>query len=246
MDRKAAIKSKLQGIESYNPEHIAVLEEHLTWQITNNDYDFEANLALLRLYQFYPERFNAECARLVLLKAIISMNQSDFTLCKYLVNLEHLSKEPLSLIVQLGHFLETCRFSEFWMEVKDNPKIFSSIPGFRESVRKFIVQIISQTYQRIPKTLLMSFLDISESDNDQLKQFIKQYDWSETIDDQNNHQLILVNNHEENIKSVKIRERVNFDSITSMSGAFRPSKSDFFIKTTYNNHDNHNHSNHVK
>ncbi|CAH8428697.1 unnamed protein product [Schistosoma rodhaini] len=240
MDRKAVIKSKLQGIESYNPEHIAALEEHLSWQIINNDYDFEANLALLRLYQFYPERFNAECARLVLLKAIISMSHSDFTLCKYLIHLEHLNEEPLSQVVKLGLFLETCRFSEFWTKVKENPKIFSAIPGFRESVCKFIVQIISQTYQRISKSLLMSFLDMSEND---LKQFIKQLEWSETTDDaDHDQQLILVNNHEENIKSVQIRERVNFDSITSMSDAFRPSKSDFFIKTTYNNNHNHIHT----
>ncbi|KAH8856027.1 Eukaryotic translation initiation factor 3 subunit K [Schistosoma japonicum] len=230
MDRKAIIKEKLQGIESYNPGHIPTLEEHLTWQITNNEYDFEANLALLRLYQFNPERFNAECAKLVLLKAIVSMNHWDFTLCKYLIHLEHLSKEPLLHVVQLGFLLETCRFTEFWMKVKENPKLVSAISGFRESVCKFIVQIISQTYQRISKILLMNFLDIQENE---LIQFCKKYQWSETIDE-NNVQLILVNNHEENIKSVKIRERVNFDSITSMSEAFRPSKSDFFIKTTYN------------
>lgn len=228
---------------SYNPEHITALEEHLSWQIINNDYDFEANLALLRLYQFYPERFNAECARLVLLKAIISMSHSDFTLCKYLIHLEHLSEEPLSQVVELGFFLETCRFSEFWTKVKENPKVFSAIPGFRESVCRFIVQIISQTYQRISKTLLMSFLDMSEND---LKQFITQFEWFEITDNSNcnsnsncNDQLILINNHEENIKSIQIRERVNFDSITSMSNAFRPSKSDFFIKTTYNHYHHH-------
>ncbi|CAH8428702.1 unnamed protein product [Schistosoma rodhaini] len=168
------------------------------------------------------------------------MSHSDFTLCKYLIHLEHLNEEPLSQVVKLGLFLETCRFSEFWTKVKENPKIFSAIPGFRESVCKFIVQIISQTYQRISKSLLMSFLDMSEND---LKQFIKQLEWSETTDDaDHDQQLILVNNHEENIKSVQIRERVNFDSITSMSDAFRPSKSDFFIKTTYNNNHNHIHT----
>ncbi|VDO76937.1 unnamed protein product [Schistosoma margrebowiei] len=163
----------------------------------------KSKLQGIERYQFYPERFNAECARLVLLKAIISMSHSDFTLCKYLIHLEH-------------------------TKVKENPKIFSAIPGFRESVCRFIVQIISQTYQRISKTLLMSFLDMSEND---LKQFIKQFEWSEITDNHHHNQLILINNHEENIKSIQIRERVNFDSITSMSGAFRPSKSDFFIKT---------------
>nr|CAH8834149.1 unnamed protein product [Trichobilharzia regenti] len=232
MDPKLIIKRKLQGLDGYDIKNQAALEQHVSWQISNNEYDFEANLALLRLYQFYPEHFNAEYAKLVLLKAICSQNPTDFTLYKYLIHLEHLSKEPLSRVVELGFFLETCRFTEFWMRLKENPKLVSSIPGFRESVYKFIAHIISQTYQRIPKTTLMSLLDIS-SEND-LKHFIKQYGWSETTSDSgatDGVQLILVNNHEENIKSIKIRERVNFDSITSMSGAFRPSKSDFFIKT---------------
>ncbi|CAH8432486.1 unnamed protein product [Heterobilharzia americana] len=210
MDRKAEIKKLLQGIERYSPEHRNALEEHILWQIHNNEYDLEANLALLRLYQFYPIGS--------------TQNMQNFTLCKYLLNLEHLSKEPLSHVVELGYLLETCRFTEFWIKLKENPKMTASLSGFRESIYKFIMHIVSKTYQRIPKTMLMSFLDIS-SEKD-FKQLIKQYGWTE-ITSNDNVQLILVNNHEENIKSIKIREQVNFDSITSMSGAFRPSKSDF-------------------
>ncbi|CAH8433521.1 unnamed protein product [Heterobilharzia americana] len=138
MDRKAEIKKLLQGIERYSPEHRNALEEHILWQIHNNEYDLEANLALLRLYQFYPDRFNAEYAKLVLLKAMCNHSQSDFTLCKYLLNLEHLSKEPLSHVVELGYLLETCRFTEFWIKLKENPKMTASLSGFRESIYKCI------------------------------------------------------------------------------------------------------------
>ncbi|KAF5400879.1 Eukaryotic translation initiation factor 3 subunit K [Paragonimus heterotremus] len=238
MDCKSNIKRLLHGIESYNPEHILVLEQHLHWQITNSEYDFEANLALLRLYQFYPEHFNVDATKLVLLKALSSLNPTDFNLCKYLIRLDHLNREPLSLVVELGLLLEACQFTEFWLRLRENPNVMSGVPDFRDAILKcksdhfkFIVQIVSQTYQRISKPMLSCFLDVSDVE---LKQIIKQNGWIEcppTPQTSSDGPWILVNKHEESVRSVKIQERVNFDAITSMAGAFRPSKGEFFIKT---------------
>ncbi|KAF8567640.1 Eukaryotic translation initiation factor 3 subunit K [Paragonimus westermani] len=253
MDCKANVKRLLHGIESYNPEHILVLEHHLHWQITNSEYDFEANLALLRLYQFYPEHFNVDATKLVLLKALSSLNPTDFNLCKYLIRLDHLNKEPLSLVVELGLLLEACQFTEFWVNIfsprdypwlcvqlrlRENPNITSGVPDFRDAMLKcksdhsrLVVQIVSQTYQRISKPMLSCFLDVPDVE---LKQIIKQNGWIEcppTPQTNPDGPWILVNKHEESVRSVKIQERVNFDAITSMAGAFRPSKGEFFIKT---------------
>ncbi|KAF6768506.1 hypothetical protein AHF37_05557 [Paragonimus kellicotti] len=137
MDCKDNIKRLLHGIESYNPEHILVLEQHLHWQITNSEYDFEANLALLRLYQFYPEHFNVDATKLVLLKALSSLNPTDFNLCKYLIRLDHLNKEPLSLVVELGLLLEACQFTEFWLRLRENPNVTSGVPDFRDAMLKY-------------------------------------------------------------------------------------------------------------
>ncbi|TGZ69672.1 hypothetical protein CRM22_003600 [Opisthorchis felineus] len=231
MDPKANIHRLLNGIENYNPEHKAILEQHVNWQASTGEYDFEANLALLRLYQFYPELFNADATRLVLLKALASLNPTDFIICKYLIHLDRLSEEPLSLVIELGTLLESCQFPDFWLRLRENPNITSGVPGFRDAMVKFIVQIVRQTYQRIHKSLLIRLLDMSEAE---LKQLIKQNGWTEcppsSLGDPNG-PLVLVNKHEENVKSVKIQERVDFDAITSMSGAFRPAKGDFFIKT---------------
>ncbi|OON17442.1 SAC3/GANP family protein, partial [Opisthorchis viverrini] len=251
MDPKANIHGLLNGIENYNPEHKAILEQHLNWQASTGEYDFEANLALLRLYvscsldfimdnryQFYPELFNADATRLVLLKALASLNPTDFTICKYLIHLDRLNEEPLSLVVELGTLLESCQFPDFWvccillvqvlmliqLRLRENPNITSGVPGFRDAMVKFIVQIVCQTYQRIHKSLLIRLLDMSEAE---LKQLIKQNGWTEcppSSPGDPNGPLVLVNKHEENVKSVKIQERVDFDAITSMSGAFRPAK----------------------
>ncbi|KAA0201233.1 Eukaryotic translation initiation factor 3 subunit K [Fasciolopsis buskii] len=232
MERKMAIKRLLNGIESYNPEHRSELEKYLQWQVSQGEYDFEANLVLLRLYQFYPEYYNADVTKLILLKALASSNPTDFTLCKYLIQLDHLEEEPVSLVVEMGTLLEACNFPEFWQRLRENPNVCVGMPGFRESILNFVIQVVSQTYQRIPKSLLLSILSLTEQE---LRQVMKIHGWAECPpDSRGSHRsdpLILVNKHEEHVKSVKIQERVTFDSITSMSGAFRPSKGDFFIKT---------------
>ncbi len=43
------ISSKLHGIDRYNPENIPLLEEYVQYQITNQQYNLDANLALLKL-----------------------------------------------------------------------------------------------------------------------------------------------------------------------------------------------------
>ncbi|CAH8458637.1 unnamed protein product [Dicrocoelium dendriticum] len=116
------------------------------------------------------------------------------------------------------------------MCLRENPNIIAGLPAFRDCIVKFIVQVVTNTYQHIPKTLLGQFLDMS---GPELNQLIQAHGWTECPNqgDPQGCPLILVKKHEENVKSVKIQERVNFDAITSMSGAFRPSKGEFFIKT---------------
>ena len=50
--------SMLQGIERYNPDNIKTLEHYVDLQAREKGYDLEANLALLKLYQFNPAHTN--------------------------------------------------------------------------------------------------------------------------------------------------------------------------------------------
>lgn len=54
-------------------------------QSRENTYDLEANLAVLKLYQFNPEKFNADITCQILLKALTNFPHTDFTLCKCLL-----------------------------------------------------------------------------------------------------------------------------------------------------------------
>ena len=55
---RAEIKTMLQGIERYNPENIKTLEHYVELQAREKGYDLEADLALLKLYQFNPSYSN--------------------------------------------------------------------------------------------------------------------------------------------------------------------------------------------
>ena len=54
-------------------------------QVSENLYDLEANLAILKLYQFFPQLYKAEIACWILLKAIANLPHTDFVLCKCLL-----------------------------------------------------------------------------------------------------------------------------------------------------------------
>merc|ERR1719270_2349390 len=91
---KSQIKSMLQGIERSNQENIKVLEQYVDLQVRENGYDLEANLALLKLYQFNPGLFNQGSVFMILVKALTNLPHTDFDLCKSLLSLDFLDSNP--------------------------------------------------------------------------------------------------------------------------------------------------------
>ena len=114
---KPQIKSMLQGIERYNPENIKTLEHYVDlqvkWNVGHNQYwldtfniqarekayDLEANLALLKLYQFNPTYSNLEVVMQILLKSLTNLPHTDFVLCKCLLSQEVLEDPQVILIL---------------------------------------------------------------------------------------------------------------------------------------------------
>lgn len=69
----------------YNPENLPTLERYVELQSIENTYDLEANLAVLKLYQFNPATFNMHITCQILLKALTNLPHTDFILCKCLL-----------------------------------------------------------------------------------------------------------------------------------------------------------------
>nr|XP_019959509.1 PREDICTED: eukaryotic translation initiation factor 3 subunit K-like isoform X1 [Paralichthys olivaceus] len=106
----------LRGIDRYNPENLATLERYVETQAKENTYDLEANLAVLKLYQFNPAYFQTQVTSQILLKALTNLPHTDFTLCKCMIDQTHQQEErPIRQILYLGNLLETCHFQSFWV-----------------------------------------------------------------------------------------------------------------------------------
>uniref|UniRef100_A0A8D3CXL9 Eukaryotic translation initiation factor 3 subunit K n=1 Tax=Scophthalmus maximus TaxID=52904 RepID=A0A8D3CXL9_SCOMX len=127
----------LRGIDRYNPENLATLERYVETQAKENSYDLEANLAVLKLYQFNPAYFQTQVTSQILLKALTNLPHTDFTLCKCMIDQTHQEERPIRQILYLGNLLETCHFQSFWTSLEENRELIDGITGFEDSVRKY-------------------------------------------------------------------------------------------------------------
>ncbi|NXV96957.1 EIF3K factor, partial [Calonectris borealis] len=91
---RANVGKLLRGIDRYNPENLATLERYVETQAKENAYDLEANLAVLKLYQFNPAFFQTTVTAQILLKALTNLPHTDFTLCKCMIDQAHVSAPP--------------------------------------------------------------------------------------------------------------------------------------------------------
>ncbi|GAB1291832.1 Eukaryotic translation initiation factor 3 subunit K [Apodemus speciosus] len=133
----------------YNPENLATLERYVETQAKENAYDLEANLAVLKLYQFNPAFFQTTVTAQILLKALTNLPHTDFTLCKCMIDQQALD---------------------------ENMDLLEGITGFEDSVRKFICHVVGITYQHIDRWLLAEMLgDLTDN---QLKVWMSKYGWS--------------------------------------------------------------------
>jgi len=210
---RGALATKLQGIERYNPENITLLESYVDAQVRENGYDLEANLALLKLYQFNSGLFNANAVFMIMVKALTNLPHTDFDLCKSLLPLDFLDSNPtVKNILEMAELLETCKFKQFWERVKQEgcKEITDPIVGFEDSVRKFVCHTISITYQRIPEETLYELLGLSNEP--EVEKWISRNNWKS--DAQAGY--VLVCSQDESIKTKKITEKIDLESVAQI------------------------------
>uniref|UniRef100_T1IQP2 Eukaryotic translation initiation factor 3 subunit K n=1 Tax=Strigamia maritima TaxID=126957 RepID=T1IQP2_STRMM len=211
---RTAVASMLKGIDRYNPENLATLEKYVEVQARENTYDLEANLAVLKLYQFNPSFYQMNVVNQILLKALTNLPHTDFVLCKCLIDQVHLEDESIQKVMSLANLLEVCRFKDFWTTIQESPDVITGISGFEDSIRKFICHVVGITYQTIEQTVLTELLGgVTEV---VLKQWMTKYGWKEL-----ENSMIFVTNQEENIKTKNITEKIDFESVAGIMAACR-------------------------
>ena len=214
---KSKIADMLVGIELYNPNNISTLLQYLNEQCSENTYDLEANLAILRLYQFNTDQLDNKVITKILLKAMTALPNPDFVLCKSLIDpalFEEDADQEILAVLRLFNLLEICDFQQFWKDSREKPGLYLGITGFEDSIRQFICHTIKITYQCIKKQIVCNLL--GGLDDTQLKHWVNLNKWQE-IDDGYLH----ISNQDELIKSKNIKEKIEFESVAGVVSTYK-------------------------
>ncbi|NWT33208.1 EIF3K factor, partial [Cardinalis cardinalis] len=218
---RANVGKLLRGIDRYNPENLATLERYVETQAKENAYDLEANLAVLKLYQFNPAFFQTGVTAPILLKALTNLPHTDFTLCKCMIDQAHVSWHPKMGFWGPGGG----RFLGFGPKPPHfYPKLCLDLPKTQQEERP-IRQILylgelletchfQSFWQALDENmeLLEGITGFEDSvrkceGESQLRVWMSKYGWTEPEPGR-----ILISNQEENIKPKNIVEKIDFDS----------------------------------
>ncbi|KJH51492.1 SAC3/GANP family protein [Dictyocaulus viviparus] len=214
----------------YNPENVADLTKCVQLMATENKYDRDIVLTILKLYQLNPDKFDEGVVRLVLLKTLMVLPRSDFALAKCLIDSSRLGSQELQRVLDLGTVLEACDFAVFWSLVKGEykpstdvsepfkvpqevPRMIKAVTGFEEAVRAYACRVISVTFQNIEKSMLSRLL--GGATDKQVAEYAKRFGWEETSDN-----VYFIANHEATIRTRNIDEKlqfsIEFSTLTSL------------------------------
>ncbi|GKU99984.1 hypothetical protein SLE2022_147310 [Rubroshorea leprosula] len=151
---------QLVAVNPYNPDILPDLENYVNEQVSSQTYSLNANLCLLRLYQFEPERMSTQIVARILVKALMAMPAPDFSLCLFLIPERVQMEEQFKTLIVLSHYLETGRFRQFWDEAAKSRHIVEAVPGFEQAIQAYAIHVLSLTYQKLPRTVLAEAINI--------------------------------------------------------------------------------------
>ncbi|XP_019197022.1 PREDICTED: eukaryotic translation initiation factor 3 subunit K isoform X2 [Ipomoea nil] len=144
-------------VNPYNPDILPDLENYVNEQVSSQTYNLDANLCLLRLYQFEPERMSTQIVARILVKQM---------------------EEQFKTLIVLSHYLETARFRQFWDEAAKSRHIVEVVPGFEHAIQMYAIHVLSLTYQKVPRSVLAEAINIEGLSLDKfLEHQVSNYGW---------------------------------------------------------------------
>lgn len=189
----------IESVDRYNPINIPRLEEYVHLQLDEGFYDRDANLAILKLYQFNPgvSTKSLDTTIEILIKSLTALPDPDFNLSLALLSEDVMEDETIERLIALQQLLEQHRFESFWNLIEndhgnlDNQNIndenghINRIPlrlvlqtcqDFDASIRDFVALTLSITYQAIDMNRLVNYLGLDDIDD--VRDFIKEKGWT--------------------------------------------------------------------
>lgn len=162
---------------SYKTSNQSTLEAYAEAQATGEgDYYFEANKALLKIYQFLPKNADPNKVALVLLLAMLQFpgSSTDWLALSYLVP-ERLQKtEPISTVLRCCKSLDACKFTSFWerfetLKSSGDKYIEACVGGATAVLQNGILEAMALTYRSASLEKVLANLNMDASSAATLK-----------------------------------------------------------------------------
>jgi translation initiation factor 3 subunit K len=137
--------------------------------------DIVANLALLKLYQFYPRHAKDDVILTVLTKALIRFYSADFTCALHLLPPHLLVSEPTSedslaaqvqRLFKLYGLLDSARYSDFWALFERDEAYadaVADVAGFEDELRQSIAKTVEVSCRQVAVPVFRSWVHLSEN-----------------------------------------------------------------------------------
>lgn len=141
--------------------------------MASGSYSSRACRGLLRLYQLNPSLAKLDTIVLVLVKSLSALPEPDFIQAVCLLPAKH-QTETVKALIELDTLLQKAQFGAFWDRAAqaDLRPVLDRVAGFDDSIRKFIVNAINRTYQKVEKSVLQTALKQTNVDS-----LLQQHGW---------------------------------------------------------------------
>ncbi len=179
---KALEIANLLKTEKYNPEIIPQLESYLVSQVQQNDdapanrYDSDANRALVKLYQFFPQHAQTQyivlAASLALVYGTATKEGSlDFGSLGCLISESMKKEEPYPTLIRCADLLDSCQFTEFWTvfhSIENNSGDYEMVAALSKSLhaksalRQSILNTLSLSFKSTKLSYVLEQLDLDK------------------------------------------------------------------------------------
>ena len=156
---------------SYKTSNQSTLEAYIDAQATGEgEYYFEANKALLKIYQFLPKAVDTNKVALVLLLAMLEFPtaSTDWLALSYLIPERLQKQEPVTTALRCNNLLDACDFVEFWKKfgtLSDNSDTYiKALVGRATPVlQKGILEAMALTYRSATLDKVLANLNMESS-----------------------------------------------------------------------------------
>eukprot|EP01105_Mastigella_eilhardi_P006890 TRINITY_DN18397_c0_g1_i1.p1 TRINITY_DN18397_c0_g1~~TRINITY_DN18397_c0_g1_i1.p1 ORF type:complete len:215 (-),score=89.63 TRINITY_DN18397_c0_g1_i1:38-682(-) len=147
----------------FDPAFAPALEQDLEQQVSCKTHHFEANTALLMLYQLHPNLAKEDVVVKAAAKALMCLPNTQFTSCMYL--LSSFKSAKLELLAKLAEMLESAQFAAYWAlaDSKDVVDIIACVPGFEDAIRTYICGVLTLTYKKLDVANAQKLLHVNEA-----------------------------------------------------------------------------------